>query len=113
MIELILGYVENLTIVCAILGLGGSIITGIFIFATYDMGDMGKHRKNLFWAGSITLVLLLFSCIPSIDMVWKIRIGLIKYQLASPENVIKTTEAIERIGHELEQKYLQNPPEKK
>lgn len=57
--------------------------------------------------------LVLFSSIPSMDQVWKMRISLIKFHLASPENINKAGSEIERIAKKLECKYIGCEGEKK
>lgn len=52
------------------------------------------------------ILLSVLACIPDMHDILKIRIALIKYHLASPENVKQTTDTIERIGKKLECKYL-------
>lgn len=52
------------------------------------------------------MVFSLLTCIPDVDDLVKVRIALIKYQLASPGNVKEATDTIERIGKKLECKYL-------
>lgn len=61
-----------------------------------------------YWIIDLTAILVFgFLCtIPSLDDLWKVRINLIKFQLASPENLQKATETIERIGEKLECKYI-------
>lgn len=61
-----------------------------------------KARSKCFYA-LIFLPILFF---PTIDDIWRVRIGLIKIQLASPENIQKGADVIERIGQKLECKYL-------
>ena len=46
------------------------------------------------------------AALPGPEKLWKVRIGLIKLQLASPENIQKGADVIERIGAKLECKYL-------
>lgn len=48
----------------------------------------------------------LFLAVPSIDDLWRVRIGLLKFSLASPENVKAGAETLERIAGKLECKYL-------
>ncbi len=48
----------------------------------------------------------LLACVPTMDDLWKVRIGIVKYRLASTENLTKASETIERIGLKLECKYL-------
>ncbi len=54
----------------------------------------------------VWVFLLLFSFIPSVEDLWKVRISLLKYQLASPENIEKGAEEIGRLAKKLECKYL-------
>lgn len=46
------------------------------------------------------------ACVPSVDDLWRVRIGLIKLQLASPENIQKGADVIERVAKKLECKYV-------
>lgn len=64
---------------------------------------LGKITKRVTTIFVLTLVLAM---IPDVDEIWKVRISLIKFQLASPQNLEKGTEAIERIGKVLECKYI-------
>ena len=52
------------------------------------------------------LIAILPAMSPSLDDLWKVRINLIKLELASPENVSKGVSEISRIAKELENKYL-------
>lgn len=56
--------------------------------------------------GVVLLPLVFIACLPSIEDMWKIRLALLKYNLASPENVTKGSEEISRIAKKLECKYL-------
>lgn len=71
----------------------------------HDTGcqDFFKRVKR-YWV--FLAILGIIGAIPSVDEVYKIRISLIKYELSSPENVVKATATIERIGEKLECKYL-------
>lgn len=62
-----------------------------------------KNRKKLIL---FFVVCLCFSLLPSTEDIWKVRIGLIKFQLASPENIKKGTDEIAVIAKKLECKYL-------
>lgn len=53
-----------------------------------------------------TIILFIPAAIPSVDDLWRIRIGMIKLKLASPENVEKGAAEIIRIGKKLECRYL-------
>lgn len=49
---------------------------------------------------------ILIALLPTPEQMWKIRLAIVKFELASPENVSKGVDAIERIAHALECKYL-------
>lgn len=86
-----------------------TISSGIFIlvFFNIDDGEMQKFGAHVFWKNlSILLISLCVLSVPTVDTLWKVRIGLIKLSLASPTNIEKGSEVIERIGHKLECKYL-------
>lgn len=53
------------------------------------------------------------ACIPDVNELWKVKIGLIKLNMASAENIAKGVEVIERVGRKLECKYLGCEEEKK
>lgn len=118
-LEIILAFLENfrgLAIVsAAIAGFTGVIFLACLADSSSDLSIFGGETyakrvtkyKTLWWKPFIIAALIMpFALVPSIDQVWKIRIGLIKLQLASPDNIQKGAEVIERIGHKLECKYL-------
>src|ERR1043165_3453297 len=74
---------------------------------TEDCDDIKKGASTV-WKFSVKVLIVssLLYCVPSVDDVWKVRVGLLKFQLASPENIEKGTKVIERIAGELECKYL-------
>lgn len=75
----------------------------------------GLHRG---WRSFKNLAMILFfvtlplSMVPTVDQMFKIRLDLIKFQLASPENVQSGVEAIKDVAHKLECKYLGCPEPK-
>jgi hypothetical protein len=84
----------------------------LFLIMVMDMGNEDllsfiKKYKRLFatWFIFFTVSLLVV-CSPTLDDVVKMRISLIKYQLLSPQNVQSGIDTINRIGKELENKYL-------
>lgn len=84
---------------------------GVVYFASDPESSYEKHAhkkaKEAMRACKIILILMLpLAVAPSIDSLWKVRISLIKYGMASEENIIKGVEEIERIGKKLECKYL-------
>lgn len=77
---------------------------GLTVTSIIAVSDEKKAR----WKITIpcAVICLLLSCFPSPEDLWKTRIGLIKYELASAENIVKASETIERIGRKLECKYI-------
>ena len=70
-------------------------------------GDVAKYlRKNLKWLIPTAIGVGLLACLPTVDDLWRVRVGLIKYSLASPENLREGKDAIERVAKKLECKYL-------
>jgi hypothetical protein len=68
-----------------------------------------KQYKALFITWFILFAFsLLVVLAPTLDDVVKMRISLIKYQLSSPQNVQSGIDTINRIGKELENKYLKD-----
>lgn len=61
----------------------------------------------------VALIFLLIAVTPTVNDIWRIRIGLIKLELSSPENINKASDEIQRIGEKLECKYLGCDKEKK
>ena len=49
---------------------------------------------------------ILFASVPDVKDLWETRIGLIKLELASPNNVRAGVKEIARIGKKLECKYV-------
>jgi len=65
--------------------------------------DAWKRFGKLFaWA----IPIFLLAATPNINDIWEARIALIKYQLASPENIQKGVDKIQEISTKLECKYL-------
>lgn len=62
-----------------------------------------NHVKKIIVIISISGIV---GCFPSMEDLWKVRINLIKLELASPENVSKGVDEIGRIAERLECKYL-------
>lgn len=117
--ELILAALENLKIffiaACFASSLA-SILYAIRIFAelSVDLKYGGEKEADKYASAKktffrITWLPVIFGaliCIPTINDLWKVRIALIKYHLAAPDNFKQTTDTIERIGKKLECKYL-------
>lgn len=88
------------------------IVGVLYIFPGFMMGLDGseesikKYFKYYKIVIPVILISSLFVSLPNVETLWKVRIGLIKYTLASSDNLEKGVEAIERIGKKLECKYL-------
>ena len=88
------------------------IIAIVLVVIAMNMGDgqsdeIKKAAWKWFYAGAASACFaFLLSTIPSVDDLWRVRIGMIKLHLASQENLEKGAEVIERIGHKLECKYI-------
>jgi hypothetical protein len=115
--EILLAILSNIKgLGCA--GLFVSVITLFFGLPITDIGSCNYESKERTeaWARyrrtakiialSLILPSLLITILPTIDDLWKVRISLIKFEMASPENIKGGVETIERIGHKLECKYL-------
>ena len=102
----VLSNVKVLLIFAAIL-LGIAATVGLMGWSIED-----NWRTDSRWARSAknaaiaAAVAALLACVPTVHEVWEVRIALVKYELASPENVQQAAETIERIGKKLECKYL-------
>lgn len=84
-------------------------------------------RKAFKWLAPIFVACGLVACVPDVDDLWKVRVGLIKLELSSPENIkaLVNPETIEKgkdligkIGNDVYCKYVPDsqlckPPEKK
>ena len=106
MIEFLVALWSNLKVLCFILGSIGFICTGIV--AMYRLSECDDSERPGWWRPIFVASIVAFSLlvIPDIGDLWRARIALIKWNLASPANVQKTVETIERIGKKLECKYL-------
>ena len=112
MLELVLATLENVKHLVGF-GFGAAaffcLISWAMIagasFSDRDERNAQEAKQRFFkvikWAP-----ILVITIIPSINDLWEIRISLIKYQLASPQNVQKGAEEIGRIAKKLECKYL-------
>lgn len=97
----------------SMVGIAVSIISSIALVFSPIIGDSIRDDEKMpifyKWIKRILVFLcvgILLAALPSIDDLWKVRIGLIKYQLASPENISKGVDEINRISKLLECKYI-------
>lgn len=111
--EVFLGLLSNLQTVGTILFIVAflvAFILGIAAFAwdldSYDKEAIARIHKFFRRSIYVTALLLPFVLVPSFDKLWEVRIALLKFQLASPENIQKGSETIERVAKSLECKYL-------
>lgn len=111
MLEIILAWVNNLSVVCEIAA-GIAFIASLVIWLNWLVDCAAtcspKPKPKLKGCYILTASLALMATIPAPDQWWHIRIALIKFQLASPENVKAGVERINRIADELECKYADN-----
>lgn len=111
-LEIGLAFVSNLRILFVLFGLISTVVICITLIAHLDEDEKSvkKHMylKQCLFFIVLTMILFSLSCIPNVNELWKVRIGLIKLEMASPENVKSGVEVIERVGRELECKYLSN-----
>jgi hypothetical protein len=119
-LEIALSILGNISgIACA---LSATVLIGLLILTVYtitnsdpdpeckyDMRDWNKIKamwRIVIQMSPAFIFIFLLALIPSVDDLWKVRIGLIKLELASPENIQKSTDEITRIAKKLECKYL-------
>lgn len=120
-IEIVLAFVSNLTclfVISAVVSAFASIVLIILMAIKMDEATWKSNPtetiriKEVYASLAFKKALPAFfisialACIPSVNDIWKVRIGLIKLQLASPENIQKGAEEITRIGKKLECRYL-------
>lgn len=111
--EILLAMLFNISSTLGFICLLSGIAMAIAIVATFICNN-DEQLKDVYpsWRTARNYTALLFfftfpfSQVPSIDQIWKLRIGLLKLELASPENLKSSLDAIERIGAKLECKYL-------
>lgn len=109
----VLGNLHELAQIALAAGLVALFAYTIFCGFNQDTAysDLDKARCKTLWSNwrklvGITAVLSLFVCIPTMDDIWRVRIALIKFELASPETVKKGADEIARLVQKLECKYL-------
>lgn len=107
-IELALASIENLRPFFGILtgAVGFALIP--YIATQDEIGNGFDKFRHLYPRVflPIAFVSLILAGFPSAEDLWKVRIGLIKLELANPENIKKGSEEIARIAKKLECKYL-------
>lgn len=80
----------------------------------YDEGALKFAKRAISYCTAPFFAGLLLCFLPTSSDLWRVRIDMIKLQLASPENVQAGVEHIDQVAKALECKYLDtNCPEKK
>lgn len=85
------------------------LAVAFILFCSYselDDDSQTKVNKIAFKLGLVITVLGIVTLVPSPKELLKVRIGLIGYQLTSPENVKKTGSELNRLLKKLECKHL-------
>lgn len=111
-----LNFVNVIEYIFVIFGILFGVIYFVLVLVTetsYTVGEEEKNKKKiysflifikklLFYIAPISL----FLAFPSPEDLWKVRINLVKYELASPKNVNQGAQKIQEIADKLEKKYL-------
>lgn len=125
LLEVALSVLKSVSFDCAVCGIISLAITIIAMFIKIGSAHYLKcydDKKAYFWKENeaslelanaalkysipLTLIFSFIGLAPTADDLWKVRISLIKLELASPENVKKSVIEISRIAEKLECKYL-------
>ena len=110
--ELFLAYMEHLTCVALIFLIAYAIawivclINKLIAYPEVEIIKADAFYDKMMKTLPLGFCLIFLVMTPSINDLYKIRLGLLKYELTSPENVSKGTAEIQRIAHKLECKYL-------
>jgi hypothetical protein len=111
--ELLLGLLMNVSSVSAffatLAGLALIVFTVFFITGKSDKSAEGAlliGKKGLKITLPIFVITLSLGLIPTVDQMFKIRIGLLKLELTNKENVQVGVDEIGKIAKKLECKYL-------
>lgn len=114
-LELLLALLENIKSIFMAIGIICIVMLAFAVSvlgnAIEQYGEESKKMKafsiKLFKYFGITgFICFIVVSIPNVKDLWEVRIGLIKLELASPENIQKGSEEIIRLGKKLECKYL-------
>src|ERR1700747_2961935 len=118
-LEFILAMASNVSTFFWIIGIAFGIVSIILFLIACGMSmdasekDNAKDKKDAenmwkIWktAFIFTLICVPIGCLPQVGDLWKVRLSLIKFELASPENIKAGAETIERVAHKIECSYL-------
>ncbi len=114
MLEVVWYIALKLSIFAAIISIVAGVVSmGMIVFLMSDdgYGSLKDDEKKSFLGffkviAGIAIVFAPLAVVPSPDDLFHIRLGMLKYTMASPENVTKGMAEIERIAAKLECKYL-------
>lgn len=112
MIEFLYAYALNFSTVFYILAIVSALASVICMLIL--IGAKVEREEKVVKAFSsivrfivpFSLFALVFGSVPNSDELWRIRVNLLKFHIASPENVEKGAEEVGRIAKKLECKYL-------
>jgi hypothetical protein len=99
--------------------LTGLVTAGAILFYFLCAGDYDAARtqpklaKAARWTGAGFLIFGLLAAVPTVNDLWRVRLSLIAFEAASPENVVKAGAHLETIVEGLECKYLNRCKENK
>lgn len=112
--EIVLAYANNLQVLFIVGAIAGLITAGVVAIASSGSADSYHHeapdKDGLRFARRVAAlagVLAILGAAPSVEDLWKVRLGLLKLDLASPANVQAAGGHIEVVVKALECKYLQ------
>lgn len=97
------------TVLCILAWAGVLAITlagASYIVLGADKDEWAKAAPRFKRVTLVSLVFITLTTIPTIDSLWKMRVGLLKLELASPENMKAVGGHIEEIVKALECKHL-------
>jgi hypothetical protein len=121
--EILLACIENMhTAFVALFVISCVIFTGCFVCACAIADDSSTCdtdkeegykvcRKISKYNIPLFLIMLFAMCLPNVDDLWKVRIGLLKLELVNKTNIEAGAAVIERIGKKLECKYIGGCPD--
>jgi hypothetical protein len=94
------------------------IYNGVSFIENKDYKDRVAEKnlimlKKTIKIATILPLFLILTNLPNANDLFKVRLALIKYELASPKNVTKGVETIERVAKKLECKYIGGCEKKK
>jgi cell division protein FtsW (lipid II flippase) len=104
MLEIVLAVVENIQILTFFTL--GVIAAYVLVFFMAERWEDDCGWAPIKTAVKLAIPLALVLCIPDVGHLWKIRVGLLKLDLASPANVEKVGTHIDEVVKALECRHL-------